>query len=319
MEETDPDLGSRSVLVTGSSGTIGTALVERLLAADVDVRGVDREPNQWSTDIERVTDEVDLLAPDAGERLPPDVDVVVHLAAHSRVRELVEDPMGAEENLRTLVTVLEHARETGADVIFASSREVYGDQSATVYEEADAGLRAVENPYGASKAGGEALLTAYRECYGVRTCSLRLSNVYGRYDRSDRVVPLFIALASRGEDLTVYGDDKLLDFLHIDDCVRAFVQACERIDAVQGEVMNVGSGRGHSLEYLAEMIVSRLDTDVSVTVEANRQGEVDRFVADVTRARQLLGFETEYSLPEGLDEAVAWYSDHQAVLDELAG
>jgi UDP-glucose 4-epimerase len=296
---------------------IGTALVERLLAEDIDVRGVDQFPNRWSDAVDEVTDRIDLLNPDARDRLPTDADTIVHLAANSRVRDLVEDPTGATENIRTLSTALEYARRNGSDLLFTSSREVYGDQGRTVYAESDAGARAAENPYGASKAGGEALVTSYCECYDLRTCTLRLSNVYGRYDDYNRVIPVFVALADRGKDLTVYGGDKLLDFLYLDDCVDAIICAMERIDAVQGEVVNVGSGRGHSLLHLAELIVDRANADVAVTVDANRSGEVDRFVADVNRARHLMGFDPSHSLPEGLDETVEWYRDRPNLLDEL--
>jgi UDP-glucose 4-epimerase len=296
---------------------IGTVLVERLLAKGIDVRGIDRYENHWSDAVDAVTDQVDLLDPNAQARLPDEADLIVHLAAHSRVRNLVEDPSGAEENLRMTSKALEYARRNDADLLFTSSREVYGDQSYTVYAEADAGVQDVMNPYGASKVGGEALVASYGKCYDLRTCTLRLSNVYGRYDANDRVIPVFVALADRGEDLTVYGGDKLLDFLYLDDCVDALVRAIERIDAVQGEVLNIGAGEGHSLTQLAELIVDRVGTDVDVTVDTARSGEVDRFVADVDRGRHLMGFEPSHSLPEGLDKTVAWYRDQPELLADL--
>jgi len=308
---------STTVLVTGSSGMIGTALVERLLADGVDVRGVDRRSNRWSDAVEAVTEHVDLLDSDASTELPADADHVIHLAAHSRVRDLIEDPSGAEENLRMVTTVLEYARQFNVDVIFTSSREVYGDKDHTVCTETDAGPRDVKNPYGASKVGCEALVASYGECYNLRTCTLRLSNIYGRYDDYNRVIPIFIALANRGQDLTVYGDDKLLDFLYLDDCVDALVYTINRIDAVQGEVVNVGSGEGHSLVHLAELIADRVDTDIGVTVDANRTGEVDRFVANIDRSRRLIGFDPALSLSAGLDQTVPWYLDRPELLDNI--
>jgi UDP-glucose 4-epimerase len=308
---------SPSVLVTGSSGVVGTALVHRLLEDGTDVRGVDREPNPWSDAVQDVTSEVDLLADDAGERLPADADTVVHLAAHSRVRDSVTNPREATENMDMLATVLEYARETESDFVFTSSREVYGYQGKTIYNESDAGVRDVKNPYGASKAGGESLVEAYRECYGISSCTLRLSNVYGRFDSYNRVIPLFIAQAARSQDLTVYGDNKLLDFLYLDDCIDALVRSIDRMSSVHGEVMNVGSGEGHSLLQLAELIVETFDADIDVTVDSNRPGEVDRYVADLDRSRRLLGFEPERSLEDGLDETVAWYTERPELLDEI--
>ncbi|MFD1646122.1 NAD-dependent epimerase/dehydratase family protein [Haloarchaeobius litoreus] len=308
---------SPSVLVTGSSGVVGTALVQRLLEDGTDVRGIDRHPNPWSDAVQDVTSEVDLLASDARERLPADVDTVVHLAAHSRVRDSVTNPLEATENMEMLSTVLEYARETESDFLFTSSREVYGYQGQTIYHESDAGLRDVKNPYGASKAGGEALVEAYRECYGIRSCTLRLSNVYGRFDSYNRVIPLFIAQAARGQDLTVYGDNKLLDFLYIDDCVDALVWSIDRMSSVHGEVVNVGSGEGYSLLQLAELVVEAFDADIDVTVDSNRPGEVDRYVADLQRSRQLLGFKPDWSLEDGLDETVEWYTERPALLEEI--
>lgn len=305
------------VVVTGSSGMIGTALVERLLSKGIDVCGVDRCPNRWSDAVDGVTDRVDLLDPDAQDHLPDDPDLIVHLAANSRVRDLVEDPGSAEENLQTVITALEYARANDADLLFTSSREVYGGQGQTVCVESDVGVRDVENPYGASKVGGEALVASYSECYDLRTCTLRLSNVYGRYDDYDRVIPVFIALANRGEDLTIYGGDKLLDFLYLDDCVDALVRAIERIDAVQGEVLNIGSGKGYSLLHLAELIIERMDTDIDVIVDDNRPGEVDRFVADIDRAHRLMSFEPAYSVPEGLDKTISWYRDRPNLLNKM--
>ena len=160
-------------------------------------------------------------------------------------------------------------------------------------------------------------MEAYRECYGIRSCTLRLSNVYGRFDSYNRVIPLFIAQAARGKDLTIYGDNKLLDFLYIDDCIDALVRSIDRMSSVHGEVMNVGSGEGHSLLQLAELIVEHFETDIDVTVDSNRPGEVDRYVADLERSSRLLGFEPGWSLEEGLNETVEWYRDRPALRDEI--
>lgn len=308
---------STSVLVTGSSGMLGTALVERLLENGTDVVGIDRGPNRWSRDVDDVTRQVDLLDPDVSSELPA-ADVVVHLAANSRVKELVDEPVLARENVDTTSAVLEYARREGADLIFASSREVYGEQNQTVYGESDAPITAAANPYGASKTGCESLVLAYHRCYDVRSTVLRFSNVYGMYDVSDRVVPTFVALAARGKDLTVYGGDKLLDFLHIDDCVEAVVATLNRPQCVHGEVLNVGSGQGYAILELARMVANRVEHDIEVSIEPNRPGEVSRFVADVDRIKRLLGFETRYSLSEGLDRTVEWYRNRPDLLDEIA-
>jgi UDP-glucose 4-epimerase len=303
------------VLVTGASGVVGTALAERLLDEGRAVIGVDRNPNRWSAAVDEVTTQVDLCDPSALEDLPTDVDRVVHLAARSRVPDLVDDPDGAHQNVASTHAVLEYARRVGADVLFASSREVYGEHDGVRCHESDADVRSPVNPYGASKAAGEAMTAAYDECYDLRTATLRFSNVYGRYDAADRVVPIFVDRARRGADLTVFGDDKVLDFLHLDDCVDAVVAALDGFGAVHGTALNVGAGRGRSLVELAETIRGAVGSDSDVVIEENRTGEVSRFVPDIDAIAGLLGWTPDVTFEAGIERTVAWYLDHEDVLD----
>jgi len=124
---------------------------------------------------------------------------------------------------------------------------------------------ACESPYTASKIGGEAMVKAYQKCYSIDTSLLRFSNVYGRYDRSNRVVPLFIAQAARGQDLTVYGADKVLDFTYIDDCVAGLMEVIDSFEKVQGTTLNIASGEGTSLLELARFVVDQLTLTLTST------------------------------------------------------
>jgi UDP-glucose 4-epimerase len=306
-----------SVLITGSSGFIGTALAERLLEAGHDVTGVDREPNPWSTRVDDRTERLDLLADDLSD-VAGAHDVIVHLAAHSRVGSSVENPSEATENARTTRRVLEFARTTDVGhVLFASSREVYGLDDAVVFEEADATPRDCANPYAASKLFGESLCWAYANCYGLETTALRFTNVYGRYDDQSRVVPLFVAQALAGDRLTVYGDAKLLDFVYVDDCVDAIERAIERREQAAGEAVNVGSGVGTSLVELAREVADAIDQCPGYDVTSEQTGEPTKMVADLGRARALLGYEPAYDFGEGLAETIAWYRERPDVTGAL--
>lgn len=296
-----------SVLVTGSSGSVGTALCERLLEGSFDVTAVDIEPNRWSETVDARTESVDLLREDSVDDLPKDVDIVVHLAAHSRVQTAIENPTEAIENLRMTQHVLEYARRNSVPVLFTSSREVYGAGGETVHAEAGIRTRDCANPYGASKIGGEALTFAYRNSYDLDVGVVRLSNVYGRYDTYDRVVPIFISKALAGEELTVYGSGKVLDFLFIDDCVDGLRRAIERFELLDGEAVNLGSGRGTSLVELASMVTDAVPDAAGYRVEGDRSGEVGKFVADTEKAERLLGFTAERTFEDGLEEAIEWY------------
>jgi UDP-glucose 4-epimerase len=307
------------VLITGSSGQIGTNLALRLVADRHAVLGVDNRPNPW-------TDQFRYILQDLSGRYPPHptgiggvdyphVDVVVHLAAHAKVHQLVQEPERALENIVTTYNVLEYCRQRRTPIIFASSREVYGDIHRFSTEEASADFAYTESTYSASKIAGEALIYSYARCYGLRYLVFRLSNVYGRYDsdieRMLRVVPLFIRQISRDEPVTVYGADKILDFTYIDDCIEGLVRGIERLvgGQVENQTINLAYGQGNTLVRLAELIGAALGKKPRITLAAPLLGEVTRFVANIAKARELLGYEPQVALPEGVRRAIAWMQE----------
>ncbi|MGB9633625.1 MAG: NAD-dependent epimerase/dehydratase family protein, partial [Chloroflexaceae bacterium] len=305
------------VLITGSSGQIGTNLALRLLADGHSVFGVDRRPNPWTGAFPTLLQ--DLAAPQrefrggiGGAPYPP-CDVVVHLAANAKVYDLVEQPHRALENINLTFNVLEYCRANGLPLIFSSSREVYGDIRRYLTEERSADFSFTESPYSASKIAGEALIYSYARCYGVRYLVFRFSNVYGRYDtdieRMERVIPLFIRRLSRGEPVTVYGREKVLDFTYVDDCVDGIVRGMQRLlgGEVVNRTINLAYGQGNTLVRLAELIAGTLGVQPQIIVEpVKRPGEVTYYVADITLARELLGFTPRVPLEEGVRRAVAW-------------
>ncbi len=306
-----------SILITGSSGTVGTALAEELLSRGYEVTGIDKRPNPWSEAVDNRTTTVDLTGDLDPEPLPDNPDLVVHLAANARVHRLVRNPDLAKENFDTTYRILEYARETDASVLFSSSREVYGNNGRIVHSETDTYVDECESPYTASKIGGEALVKSYQECYGIDTSIVRFSNVYGKYDKSNRVIPLFISLANNDTDLTVYGEEKLLDFTYIDDCIAGVSDLIDQFYKASGTTFNIASGEGTSLIELAEIIIDELDSDSSIQIEENRTGEVSRFVADISKGQKLLGYNPEYDVERGLRATVDWYQSNPEVIDKV--
>lgn len=305
------------VLITGSSGQIGTNLALRLLAEGHTVFGVDRRANPWTSAFPTLLQ--DLAAPQrefkggiGGAPYPP-CDIVVHLAANAKVYELVEQPHRALENITLTFNVLEFCRANDLPLIFSSSREVYGDIHRYLTEETSADFSYTESPYSASKIAGEALVYAYARCYGLSYLVFRFSNVYGRYDndieRMERVIPLFIRQISCGEPVTVYGREKVLDFTYVDDCVDGVVRGIRRLLAgeVRNRTINLAYGQGNSLIQMAELIGTALDRQPEIIVApAKRPGEVSYYVADLALARDLLGYSPGVPLEEGVRRAVAW-------------
>ena len=311
------------VLITGSSGQIGTNLALRLQRGGHEVFGVDKRLNTW-------TDAFPTLLQDLAGHYPafrggiggveyPEVDAVVHLAAHARVHQLVAQPHRALENAVMTFNVLEYARGLNLPVVFSSSREVYGDiHRFEGYDETVADFAYTESPYSASKIAGEAFIYSYARCYGLPYLVFRFSNVYGRFDndlhRMVRVIPLFIHRLSRGEPITVFGREKTLDFTYVEDCVEGIARGVEALveNRVVNETVNLAYGEGNTLVRMAELIATELGVEPDMTIAPPLLGEVTRYVADIRKARTLLGWEPQTALADGIPKAVAWFREHRA-------
>jgi UDP-glucose 4-epimerase len=313
------------ILVTGSSGQIGTNLALRLADKGNEVFGVDKRLNGWTDEFRYLLQ--DLTFPGGlGDDYPP-ADVVVHLAAHAKVHELVREPARALENVIMTFNVLEYCRRHDLPLVFSSTREVYGDvHRFEEYGEATADFAFTESPYSASKISSEAMIYSYARCYGLRYLVFRFSNVYGRFDndlsRMVRVIPLFIHRLLRDEPITVYGgSDKMLDFTYIDDCVDGLVSGIEALndDRVVNETINLAYGAGNTIVRAAELIAGELDVEPQIMFTPALLGEVTHYVADIRKARDLLQWEPRVPLDEGIPRAVAWFREHPEHAADFVG
>jgi len=308
------------VLITGSSGQIGTNLALRLQADGHEVFGVDKRQNTWTdafpTLLQDLAGHYPAFAGGIGGVEYPAADVVVHLAAHAKVHQLVREPHRALENAIMTFNVLEYARALGLPLVFSSTREVYGDvHRFEEYAEEAADFAYTESPYSASKITSEAFIYSYARCYGLNYLVFRFSNVYGRFDndlwRMERVLPLFMHQLARNEGVTVFGEDKVLDFTYIDDCVDGIARGVDALGErrVANETINLAYGAGNTLVRAAELIAGELGVPPQITVAPSLLGEVTHYVADVTKARNLLGWEPETPLDDGIPKAVAWFKE----------
>ena len=305
------------VLITGSSGQIGSNLGLHLQNKGHYVFGVDKRRNTWTNEIETLYQ--DLSMPyrefDSGigsVEYPDKLDAVVHFAAHAKVHELVVNPARALENITMTFNVLEFCRRHNLPIIFSSSREVYGDIHRYITEESHADFAFTESPYSASKISGEALVYSYAQCYDIPYLVFRFSNVYGRFDndieRMLRVIPHFIRSIHNDRPITVYGEAKVLDFTYIDDCVAGVSSGLEKL--VSGEIknhtINLAYGQGNSLVDMARFIGEELGKEPNMTIEPARVGEVTHYVANIGKAHALLDYSPEVSLREGIKRSVEW-------------
>jgi len=303
-----------NVLITGSSGQIGTNTGLALLDRGDGVVGIDKRSNTWTDRIDTVTLDLTKASfddfPDGKQ-----FDCVLHLAANAKVFELVEHPQRAMDNITMLFNVLDFCRRNELPIIFGSSREVYGDIHQHVTHEASADFVVAESPYSASKIAGEALIYSYAVCYDLPFLVFRFSNVYGRYDndleRMERAIPLFIDRIANEQPITVFGKEKVLDFTYVDDCVAGVIAGIDALTQrrVTNETINVAFGEGRTLVDVVNIIALAVGKQARVTYEPSRPGEVTRYVADIGKARELLGYDPQTPLSGGLIKTVHWWRE----------
>ncbi len=272
------------ILVTGACGLVGTGLVAALRARGHEVSGLDlRAESGERGDTRRPADVARAVA---------GADGVVHLAAVSRVVWGERDPDRCwATNVTGTRNVLEAcaAAPSGPWVLFASSREVYGQPAALPATE-DAPLAPV-NIYGRSKVAGEELMAAYR-VRGVRTAVVRLANVYGSTaDHADRVVPAFARAAGAGLELRVDGPENTFDFTHLDDAVEGLGRLVALLDAGADGLppIHLLPGRPVTLGELARLAVGLAGTRAPLRFAPPRNYDVSRFYGDPSRSARLLG------------------------------
>ena len=317
------------ILVTGSSGQIGTNLALRLLADGHEVFGVDKRENPWvgttfPTLLQDLAGHYSAFRGGINGVEYPKVDLVVHLAAHAKVHQLVRQPHRALENAIMTFNVLEFARGMNLPIVHSSTREVYGDvHRFEEYAEEAADFAFTESPYSASKIASEAFIYSYARCYGLRYLVFRFSNVYGRYDsdlwRMDRVLPLWMHQLSRGEAITIFGgDQKVLDFTYVDDCVDGIARGVYALAAgtAGNETINLAYGQGNTLVRAAELIAQALGVEPTINLAPSLVGEVTHYVADVRKARDVLDWTPKTPLDDGIPQAVAWFKEWRAAHPE---
>jgi len=300
-----------SYLVTGGCGFIGVNVVSRLVSQGARVRVLDDLSLGKREDIEHLGVDLqvgDIRDVETVQRACQGAEVVVHLAAHTRVVESVAKPrLNFEVNALGTLNVLEACREAEVKkVILASTGgAILGEQTPPVHE----GM--VPRPvsaYGASKLALEGYASAYCGSYGLNTVALRFSNVYGLYSyHKGSVVAEFFKNLIDGQPLVVYGDGKQTrDFLYVHDLVDAIVLA-DKADT-PGEVFQIASGRETSLQTLLETMKRVLpDQKFDIRYEPARAGEILRNYASIEKAHRLLGFDPRTTLEDGLKATWKWF------------
>jgi nucleoside-diphosphate-sugar epimerase len=240
-------------------------------------------------------------------------EVIYHLGAVRSVpRSIVEPGLTTDVNVRGTLNVLTSAHEVGARVVFASSSSVYGDQD--VYPLHEGLTPGPRSPYAASKLAGEAYCMAWWQSLGVPTVALRYFNVYGPHqDPASQyavVVPLFVAACLSGTRPIIHGTgEQARDFTYVDDAVDATVRAAHAGHDAWGHAFNVGGGQTPtSIKVLLAKIAALTSAEPIPEYQPSREGDVRLTHADLSRSREVLGYEPKVEIDEGLARVVRWFA-----------
>jgi nucleoside-diphosphate-sugar epimerase len=299
---------SRVVLVTGGGGFIGSNLVRALLARGDSVRVLDNFSTGLRGNLSEIADDVEVVEGDlrSYERVHTavrGVEVVFHQGALGSVPRSVQDPLTSTAvNVEGTLNVLLAARDEGVRrVVAASSSSVYGDGGTFPRVESQAPNPI--SPYAVAKLAAERFCVSFSRVYGLETVALRYFNVFGpRQDPGSQyaaVVPLFIRAITDGQPVTIHGDgEQSRDFTYVANVVDANLLAADA-DAV-GTVLNVAAGGSETVNTLAETIGRLLGKAVTAEHTPPRPGDVVQSWADVTLARETIGYEARVEFEEGL-------------------
>lgn len=303
-------------LVTGGGGFIGSNLARALVERRESVRILDNFATGREQNLAGLLDKLTLIRGDIRDaaavgKAMAGVDYVLHQAALPSVPRSIDHPVETNDvNVNGTLVILQAARAAGVKrVVFAASSSAYGETPT---------LPKIEtmspdplSPYAASKVAGEMYLKVFHACYGLETVALRYFNVFGPHQDPQSqyaaVIPRFVTAALEGRQPTIYGDGlQSRDFCHIENAIEANLLACTSPKAA-GKVMNIACGVRTTLLDVLDRLGAIVGRKVTAIHEPTRAGDIKHSLADIGRARELLGYTARVSFEEGLARTVEWY------------
>lgn len=294
------------VLLTGAAGFLGARLARRMVKDGWEVIGLDLVPREYAWRLEGA--ELEYRWGSCQDLHSLDTPYVVHCASQGDVPLALSAPsFTISQNVQGTLALLEAAkRYDGLErFVLQSSEEVYGYCDRLPIKE-DEPLNAT-NVYGASKIAQEALVRAYHHSFRLPMTVIRSSTIIGDGMRKTQVIPIFLERALQGEPLMIHGDgNQTRDFNWVDNHIEAMVAALTSPQA-KGLVINVGSGEERSVNSVAMACVLATGSDSRIRYVSQRPGEQGlRVVLDISRAREVLGYQPQVSFDEGLERMCAW-------------
>jgi len=301
---------NKRVCITGGAGFIGSNLAEVLSKRNevivLDNLSTGKKENLSNLDVKFIKG--DILDDKVLKKALRDVDYVFHQAAVPSVPRSIAEPLTSNtHNLNGTLKVLVAAKDANVKrLVFASSSSVYGDTP--TLPKVETMLPMPLSPYAVTKLASEYYCKVFWTAYGLPNVSLRYFNVYGpRQDPNSQyaaVIPKFISYAFSNKPLTIFGDGtQTRDFSYVKDVVKANLLAAIS-DKANGEVINIASGRAITLNELAKLIIEKTGKDCKIEYLPVRKGDILHSLADLSKAKKMLGYVPDYTIEKGIEETV---------------
>ncbi|MEK4129100.1 SDR family oxidoreductase [Solibacillus sp. FSL W8-0474] len=306
-------------LVTGSAGFIGSNLVEAILNLGYKVRGLDNFSTGKKENVEEFLNhpnyefvEGDIRDLETCMKACEGIDYVLNQAAWGSVPRSIEMPLFYEEvNIKGTLNMMEAARHSGVKkFVYASSSSVYGDEPNLPKREGREGN--VLSPYALTKKMNEEYGKLYSKLYGLDTYGLRYFNVFGRRQNPEgayaAVIPKFIKQLLNDEQPTINGDGKQSrDFTYIENVIEANLKACLASTNAAGQAYNIAYGGREFLIDIYTQLTSALEKEIQPHFGPERLGDIKHSNADISKAKQMLGYNPEWNFERGIEQAIEWY------------
>lgn len=321
----------KHVIVTGGAGFVGSNLISKLFQQfpGIKITCIDNFDDFYSADLKQYNIRdfkpnpdfhflyMDIAAASAQElyeAIEEPADIIVHIAAKAGVRPSIENPLAYQQtNVIGLQHLLDFARAKEIkQFVFASSSSVYGINEHLPWKE-DEQLMPI-SPYAMTKLAGEMMGHVYSRLFGLRFIALRFFTVYGPSQRPDLAIHKFTKAILKGEPITMYGDGSTSrDYTYVDDTVHGIIAAMQ-YDKSNFEIINLGNNYSIPLKDLIQSIEEVTGSKAIIEQLPEQPGDVPRTFADITKAKQLLGYNPQTQLNDGLQKFYAWFRENEELL-----
>jgi len=324
----------KKILVTGAAGFIGSHCCKALRKSGYNVFGIHKPFTEYGdtyltklksvridklsgnisrTDISGIVDHETKNTFDGLLKVFKP-DIVLHLAAKAGVRQSIKNPetFGFNNILGTL-HIFEACRRIGVkNIIYASSSSVYGNSRHIPFAENDETNKPT-SIYAMTKMACENMAYTYMKLYGMKTVGLRFFTVYGPYGRPDMAYYKFARKIMKGEPIDVYGNGNLTrDFTYIDDIVDGIISAVDKVETLAPySIFNLGNENPVSVNHLVELLEKGLGKKAKINHVAQPKADVDMTFADITKAKNLLGYKPKVKFEDGMDKFINWFKNYE--------